>query len=137
MGLAWEVPLQANLVPIERGASLLRPGITIEEALSVKIIEPETILQMVDMGYTAGVKHLIDAKFPMEKVTTPYGYNALHACAIHTFADTADVILKVQCAQLYLDMPQMLARFTPLHYAAQHGSYDMAKLLLEKGATVD
>jgi len=138
MGLAWEVPAQANLVPLERGPSMLRPEMTIEEALAVKNIDPATLLQMAELGDTVGVQRMIDAAtFPIEQATTSWGYSPLHACAIHNFADTADAILKAQCNQQYLDMQTVPARVTPLFFAAQHGSYDVAKLLLEKGATVD
>jgi len=138
MGLAWEVPDQAKPVPAARGESMMKPGMTIEAALTVQTIaHPATLLQIAKTGDTVGVKRMIDAKCPIQEATTKVGFSALHACAYGQFADTADVILKAHCNQQYLDAVKTPEQITPLFFAAQFGAYDTAKLLLEKGATVN
>jgi len=136
--LAWEVPDQAKSLPADRGESMLKPGMTIEKALMVQTIpHPAMLLQIAKTGDTVGVKRMIDAKCPIQEAKTKTGLNALHACAIGNYDDTAGVILKAHCNQQYLDEVKMPEHITPLFSAAQNGAYDTAKLLLEKGATVN
>jgi len=135
MGLAWEVP-QPSTPAAERGQSLLK--VDYEKALKVEnVAQPQVLLQIAKTGDTVGVKRMIDAKCPIEEAKTRVGFSALHACAYGSFADTAQVILKAHCNQQYLDALKTPEQITPLFFAAQFGAYETAKLLLEKGATVN
>jgi len=137
MGPAWEVPVKAK-TPEDRSASMLRAGMTIEKALTVQsIVPPGTLLQIAKTGDTVGVKRMIDANCLIEEAKTSHGFSALHPCAIGNFADTANVILEAHGNQQYLDAAKMPGQITPLYFAAHYGSYDTAKLLLKKGASVN
>jgi len=102
-----------------------------------KVAKPATLLQIAKTGDTVGIKRMIDAKCSVKEATTSFGLSALHFCAIRNFADTADVILKAYCNQQYLGAEKLPEQTTSLLFAAQDGSYDTAKLLLEKRATVN
>lgn len=135
LGLAWEVPEPYQKVA-ERGQSVL--NVDAEAAKIVQdVAHPQLLLQVAKTGDTIGVKRLISARCQVQQAKTNVGFSALHACAYGSFADTARVILEAYCNQGYLDALKTPENITPLFFAAQFGSYETAKLLLEKGATVN
>jgi len=130
MGLAWEAPVQAQPVPADHGASMLRAEMTIEKVLTVH--KP-----MAKTSDTAGVNRMTGANCPIEQAVTSVGFSALQAYAYGGYADAEDVMLKDHSSQRYLNTVKTPAQITPLLFAAQSGSYDTAKMLLEQGVSVN